>query len=147
MGSAHRRACCHAQVFAPIRLMTGGAVTLRRPGLSRDINGPGGGGGSRCSVDMYVHSLEAPVAANSVRRQTGEQGKEMASVANKPVVGTGLGTYGLGLSSQLTRQRHAVRLYQWQVSLSCRYLAGGSRTIGKHLWDQQRIRQMAWPSV
>lgn len=24
--------------------MTGGAVTLRRPGLSRDINGPGGGG-------------------------------------------------------------------------------------------------------
>lgn len=25
--------------------MTGGAVTLRRPGLSRDINGPGGGGG------------------------------------------------------------------------------------------------------
>lgn len=44
MGSAHRRACCHAQVFAPIRLMTGGAVTLRRPSLSRDINGPGGGG-------------------------------------------------------------------------------------------------------
>lgn len=39
---------------------------------------------------MYVHSLEAPVAANSVRRQTGEQGEEMASVANKPVVGTGL---------------------------------------------------------
>ena len=96
---------------------------------------------------MYVHSLEAPVAANSVRRQTGEQGKEMASVANKPVVGTGLGTYGLGLSSQLTWQRHAVRLYQWQVSLSCRYLAGGSRTIGKRLWAQQRIRQMAWPSV
>lgn len=121
-------------------------MTLRRPGCHVILT-VRAAGGSRCSADMYVHSLEAPVAANSVRRQTGEQGKEMASVANKPVVGTGLGTYGLGLSSQLTRQRHAVRLYQWQVSLSCRYLAGGSRTIGKRLWAQQRIRQMAWPSV